>query len=86
MMRRASWLVAGVGIGAGGALWARRRLEVLSERLRSRELPGDIAKVAGRGARAGAQRVRVAVDDGRRSAREREDDLWRGLEVRARTD
>ena len=85
-MRRASWLVAGVGLGAGGALWARRRIEVLSDRLRSRELAGDIAKVAGRGARAGALRLRVAVDDGRRSARERENDLWQELEVRARAD
>lgn len=84
MIRRVSWLAAGIAVGAGGSLWARRRFEMLSDRLKSGELSTDIVNVAGRGASAGAARLRRAVEEGRVSARTREDRLWHELEVRAR--
>jgi len=83
-MRRMSWLVAGAALGAGGTIWARRRLEVLSDRLRSTEVTADIVSIAGRGTRAGVSHVRRALDDGRQSARRREDRLRHELGVRAR--
>jgi hypothetical protein len=84
LTRRASWLALGAALGAGGTIWARRRLELLSERLKSRQLSADIVTLAERGARAGASHLRRAVDDGRESARKREDRLWHELEVRAK--
>jgi len=83
-MRRGSWLVAGMAVGAGGTLWARRRIEELSKRMRSKEAAADLARLAGRGARAGASRFHGALSDGRRSARVEEERLWQELELRAR--
>jgi len=83
-MRRGMWLATGVAIGAGGSIWVRRRVEVVSERLRSGSVGADVASIAGRGARAGASRVLRAVEAGKQSARAREEQLWEELEVRAR--
>jgi hypothetical protein len=85
MMRRAAWLATGAALGAGGSMWARRRIDSLSERLRSGDLATDVVKVAGRGARAGGSQIRRALDAGRESARRRERQLWEDLEVRSRT-
>jgi hypothetical protein len=84
MIRRALWLTTGAVVGAGGTVWARRRLEALSERVRSGDVSADVVSIAKRGAGAGASRVRRAVEAGKLSARRREDELWDELEVRAR--
>ena len=84
MTRRAVWLGLGAALGAGGTLWARRRVEMLSERMRSGALAGDVAAIADRAARGAARRVRHAVAAGRDGARQREDELWREFEARAR--
>ncbi|HXW33687.1 MAG TPA: hypothetical protein VEJ87_03845, partial [Acidimicrobiales bacterium] len=53
----------GVALGAGGAIWTRRRLEAMSARLRPAQLVGD--------------RFRSAVDGGKADARRREEELRR---------
>jgi len=78
------WLGTGAVLGAGGVLWVRRRLEQLSERMRSGEITGDVLAVVDRRAESAARRVGRAVEAGREDARRREDQLWRELEVRAR--
>ncbi|HUC38063.1 MAG TPA: hypothetical protein VMR97_13190 [Acidimicrobiales bacterium] len=83
-MRRTVWLSAGVALGAGGTLWARRRLEVVSRRMHSGELTGDVAAIVDRQARRATRRLRRAVEAGRDQAKRREDQLWRELEVSAR--
>lgn len=65
-------------------MWARRRVESISKRMRSGELTGDVVAMVDRRAQRAARRVRGAVDAGREEARRREDQLWRELEVRAR--
>jgi hypothetical protein len=78
------WVGVGAALGAGGSLWARRRVGLLTERMRSGALAGDVAAIADRGARGAAQRVLHALEAGRDGARRREDQLWQELEVRAR--
>ena len=75
MIRRVSWLVAGGAIGAGGTLWARRKMDQLSQRVQTGEIIADIGAGVDRGARAAMRRVQVAVDAGRVEARRREDEL-----------
>lgn len=84
MIKRAVWLSAGAAIGAGGTVWARRRVESFSRRMRSGELTGDVVAILDRRAQGAASRVRRAIETGREEARRREDQLWRELEVRAR--
>ena len=45
------WVGVGAALGAGGSLWARRRVGLLTERMRSGALAGDVAAIADRGAR-----------------------------------
>jgi len=71
-------------LGAGGTLWARRRLEQLADRVRSGDVSADVMAIVDRGVESAARRVRRAVETGRQEARLREDQLWRDLEVRAR--
>jgi hypothetical protein len=78
------WVGVGAALGAGGTLWARRRVGLLTERMRSGALAGDVAAIADRGARGAARRVQHALEAGRDGARRREDQLWQELEVRAR--
>jgi hypothetical protein len=84
MVGRAMWLSAGVALGAGGTIWVRRRLEVLSDKLRSGQATADVVSMAGRGARAAASQVRLAVDAGRDSARRRSEELWEELDTSAK--
>ena len=84
MVKRAVWFSAGAAIGAGGSMWARRRVESLSRRVRTGELTGDVVSILDRRAQSAARRFRRAVDAGREEARRREDQLWRDLEMRAR--
>jgi len=82
MMRRPLWLAAGAALGAGGTVWARRRLERLSRRVRPTALAGEFAWRAERTRRGAADRVRDALDTGRSEARRRQDDLERDLAAR----
>jgi hypothetical protein len=85
MIRRPLWLAAGAALGAGGTIWARRRLERLSRRVRPTAVAGELASIVDRTRRGAADRVRAAVDTGRTEAQRREDDLWRDLRARDRT-
>jgi len=52
--------------------------------VRSGDVTSHMVAVAKRTAKHGARRVRRAVQAGRDDARQREDQLWQELEVRAR--
>ncbi|HXX91475.1 MAG TPA: hypothetical protein VEI83_14745 [Acidimicrobiales bacterium] len=80
-MRRTLWLGTGAALGAGGTLWARRRIERLATRLRPGSLAGEVSAGVGRSRRALTDRVHHAVESGRIQARRREDELWRDLRV-----
>jgi len=82
--RRAIWVGVGAALGASGTLWARRRVEMLSERMRSGEIAQDVVAIVDRRAHSAARRVLRAVEAGRDGARRREDELRRELEARAR--
>ena len=84
MIKRARWLTAGAALGVGGTLWARRRVALVAERVRSGQIAGDVVAIADRRAHNAAHRLRRAVDAGRDDARRREDELWQELEVHAR--
>jgi hypothetical protein len=74
----------GAALGAGASVWARRRVELVAERMRTQNVRTNVIAIANRGAKRGAQRVRSAVAAGRDDARRREDQLWQELEVRGR--
>ncbi len=79
MIRRPLWLAAGAALGVGGTVWTRRRLERLSRRVRPAAVAGDLASMVDRTRRQTADRVRDALDTGRKEALRREDDLWHDL-------
>ena len=84
-MRRPLWLAAGAALGAGGTVWARRRLERLSRRVRPTAVAGELVSLAERTRRGTADKVRDALDTGRSEARRRQEDLWRDLDARRGT-
>jgi hypothetical protein len=75
MMRRARWLATGVALGAGGTIWAKRRLGALQGRLEPGRVAGDFADAT-------RDRVRAAVGVGRERAQRRESEIRAGLENR----
>jgi hypothetical protein len=75
MMRRARWLATGVALGAGGTIWAKRRLGELQGRLEPVRLVGDVAGAT-------KNRVQAAVGEGRAQARRREQEIRAVLESR----
>jgi hypothetical protein len=79
VIRRALWLGTGAAIGAGGTVWARRRVGRLATRLRPGSLAGEVTAGVDRHRRQLTGRVRGAVESGRFEARRREDELWRDL-------
>jgi hypothetical protein len=85
VIRRPLWLAAGAALGAGGTLWAQRRLERLARRVRRASVAGELASAVDRSRRQTAGRVRDAIATGRSDARQREDELWRDLSARDRT-
>ena len=84
MIRRPFWLVTGAALGAGGTVWARRRLERLSRRVRPTAVAGELVSLVDRTRRGAADKVRDALDTGRTEAQRREDGLWRDLGDRDR--
>ncbi len=79
-MRRATWFVAGVAAGAGGANYAARQVRRRAEQLR----PANVARSAADRARLGGRRVADAVREGRVAMRDREDELKARRDRRAR--
>lgn len=77
-MKRLTWWALGVVAGAGGSTWMRRRLR---QRVASSPAVRAIEAVRERPAEA-VSLVRAAVEEGRRAAREREDELRRRWGVR----
>jgi hypothetical protein len=73
MMRRARWLATGVVLGAGGTIWAKRRLGALQGRLEPTRVAGDLA---------GATRdhLKAVVGAGRAQAQKRESEIRTKLE------
>jgi len=72
-MRRARWLATGVALGAGGTIWAKRRMASLQGSFEPVNLAGGVANATRR-------RVRAAVGAGRNQARRREDEIRARLE------
>lgn len=75
MMRRARWLATGVALGAGGTIWAKRRLGALQGRLEPGRVAGDLADAT-------RDRFRAAVGAGREQAQRRESEIRARLEKR----
>jgi hypothetical protein len=76
------WLGVGAVAGSGATVWARRRLDRLSQRMKPTQLAGGVVTMMDHGARTTAGRVRESVDSGRRAAQRRGDELRRELEGR----
>ncbi|HUI04494.1 MAG TPA: hypothetical protein VLZ77_13205 [Acidimicrobiales bacterium] len=81
-MRRPVWLAAGAALGAGGTVWARRRLDRLSRRMRPGSVGTEIASMVDRTRRGASHRVRDALSAGRADAQRRQDELWHQLSAR----
>ena len=79
MFKRITWMGTGMAIGAGGAFWAKRRVESAMDRY----LPDQVADRAATQARKVGRTVRAAATEGRQAMRDREHEL-RG-QVDART-
>jgi hypothetical protein len=74
-MKRARWLATGVALGAGGTIWAKRRLGDLQGRLEPARMVGDVADAT-------RHRVQAAVGAGRAQAQRREQEIRARLEGR----
>ena len=77
-MKRLTWWALGVVAGAGGSTWARRRVR---RRVASSPAVRAIEAVRERPGEAVSQ-VRAAVEEGRRAARQREEELRQRWGVR----
>jgi len=71
VLKRLTWWALGVVAGAGGSSWLRRRVR---RRMAASSAARAVAAVRERPAEAVSQ-VRAAVEEGRRAARQREDEL-----------
>jgi len=70
-MRRTAWFVGGAAAGAGGALYAKRRLVAAVDKVR----PSNVAHSAVEAVRRAGDRVGGAVREGITAARRREREL-----------
>jgi hypothetical protein len=75
VMRRARWLATGVALGAGGTIWAKRRLGGLQDRLETNRVAADLADAT-------RERVKAALSAGRTQAQRREEEIRTKLEGR----
>lgn len=82
MVKRPMWLAAGLVIGAGGTLWAERRVRAGARRLMDRLSPEHVTAGSWGTARKLGGRVREAVDAGRAERGRREEELWQELGAR----
>ena len=75
MFKRARWIAIGMGMGATGSVWVRRRLKRF---LRNYTPP----QVAARAATQAKGQWKAAVEDGRAAMREREAQLRQEVDRR----
>lgn len=68
MFKRIIWMGTGMAVGAGGAFWAKRKVETTVERY----LPEQVADRAVTQAKDLGRTVREAATEGRQAMRERE--------------
>lgn len=78
MFKRIIWMGTGMAVGAGGAFWAKRKVEDTVERY----LPEQVADRAAAQARDLGRTVREAASEGREAMRQREAELRRQVEAR----
>lgn len=71
MMRRATWFVAGAAAGAGGAVYAGRKVRQAADKLK----PVNVARTAADRARQRGRDVVAAVRDGRAAMAAKEAEL-----------
>lgn len=76
MFKRIFWMGTGMAVGAGGAFWAKRKVEATVEQY----LPEQVAVRAAAGAKGLAETVKAAASEGRDAMRATE------AELRARVD
>ena len=74
MLSRVRWLGAGVAMGAGGSLWAQRKVKSVAARYRPSGLAGEAAERA----KGLPGELRAAIREGRHAMREREAELRSG--------
>lgn len=86
LLRRLFWFGTGASLGFGGAMWIRSRILRVVERLApehvTTEVAGNVKRAGsqvGSKARRATTTVRVAVDEGRAAARQREASLREAL-------
>lgn len=78
MFKRITWMGTGVAVGAGGAFWAKRKVEATV----ARYLPERVADRAATQARDLGRTVREAAGEGRDAMRQREQELRAQVEAR----
>jgi hypothetical protein len=71
VFKRTFWFGAGIAAGASGTVWAQRKVK---EQL-DRTTPGHLAGKALQGGRRVTETVRLAFEDGREAAAQREVEL-----------
>jgi len=76
MLSRVRWLGAGVAFGAAASLWTERKVKMAAAKYR----PSGLAGTAVEKARSWPSEVRAALDEGRRTMREREAELRQDLD------
>lgn len=78
MFKRIIWMGTGMAVGAGGAFWAKRKVETTVERY----LPEQVADRAVTQAKDLGRTVREAASEGRQAMREREATLRQQVDDR----
>lgn len=81
MFKRVIWMGTGMAMGAGGAFWAKRKVESTVERY----LPEQVADRAAATARGLGHTVKAAAVEGREAMKERERELRAQVEARTFT-
>jgi len=78
VFKRITWMGTGIAVGAGGAFWAKRKVEATV----ARYLPDRVADRAATQARDLGRTVRTAASEGRDAMRQREQELRAQVEER----
>ncbi len=81
MFKRIIWMGTGMVVGAGGAFWAKHKVEATVEKY----LPEQVADRAATQARDLGRTVRAAATEGRQAMRQREQELRSQVEARTFT-
>jgi hypothetical protein len=71
VLKRLRWLVTGLAVGAGGSLWAQRKVKILASRYR----PSGLAGSAATRAKGLPADVVAAIREGRAAMKQREAEL-----------